>query len=104
MAMKGPGRGISWEAVWMGASDLFLAGARFPLDQHRRRRLGDMADELEDLEHARVLAQDIAERVRLVDLLLQGIDLVESRVRARAAPLHDQTGRCSGSGGLVRKS
>ena len=48
--MNGPGR-------------LFLARTRFPLDQHRRGRAGDVADEFKDRVHLRILAEDVVERV-----------------------------------------
>ena len=43
--------------------DRLLAGAAFPLDQHRAAQAGDFLRQLEDVLHPRALADDVAEVV-----------------------------------------
>ena len=44
-----------------GPGHLLLAGAGLALDQHGRRGVGDVGDQLEDRVHPRVLAEDVVE-------------------------------------------
>ena len=53
-----------------------FAGARFAFDQHRRVRLGQIANQFEHSMHSRILAQDVVERISAIDLLAQTGDLV----------------------------
>ncbi len=68
--------------------DLFLAGAGLALDEHGRAGLGDVADQLEDRVHARALADDVVERVALLQLLAQVHDLVLQAALAQHALDH----------------
>ena len=59
-----------------GPGDLLLAGAGLAADQDGRGRVGDLADELEDVVHLRALAQHVLERVPALELAAQGGHLV----------------------------
>ena len=58
------------------AGDLFLAGPSFANDQDRRVGLGDVADQVEDVEHPRRLGEDILEGVPRLQLLAEHQDFV----------------------------
>ena len=56
--------------------DQLLARAGLALDQDRALGPGDVPDQLEDLVHLRVLADDVVEAVILLELLAEPQDLV----------------------------
>ena len=72
-----------------GPGHLLLARARLALDQDRGRGVCQVADQLEDLVHLRVLAQDVVEAEMRLQLLAQVNDLVLQRAFAHG-PFHDQ--------------
>ena len=85
-----------------GPRHLLLAGARLAEDEHGRRGVGDVPDQLEHVVHPRALAQHVLERVPVAELAAQGGHLVLERPLPQG-PL-DQEAECCGSAGLVRKS
>src|SRR5262249_18267522 len=56
--------------------DLLLARARLAFDQHRGRRVREIADQFEDAVHLRILADDIEETEALFELGAEVVDLV----------------------------
>ncbi len=72
-----------------GARDQLFAGARFAEDQHGADRLGDVADQLEDVAHPRALAEDAVERRLFVQLPAKRGDFVFERPLAQR-PLHHE--------------
>jgi hypothetical protein len=55
------GSARAWRVVVDGVGDQLLAGTGFAADQHCRRPLGDHADLLEDAQHGRRMANEVAE-------------------------------------------
>ena len=72
-----------------GPRHQLFAGSGLADDQDRADRLGDVADQLEDVVHPRALAQDVVKLELLVQLLAQGRDLVLQRPLAQRT-LDDQ--------------
>ena len=71
-------------------SHLLLAGAGLALDQHSRVGVADVADQLEDGVHPRVLAQHVVEGKLGLQLGAQVGDLF-LEVALPQSPLHDQS-------------
>ena len=72
-----------------GLGDQLLAGAGLALDQDGALGPGDVADQLEDAVHLRVLADDVVEAVALLELLAEPQDLVLKRPLLQR-PVHHQ--------------
>jgi len=54
-----------------GARYQFFAGSAFSLDEHRALQARDVPDQMEDLLHPRVLADDVLQAVPTVEFLLE---------------------------------
>ena len=85
-----------------GTGDHLLAGARLALDEHGRVAVGQVADQLEDCQHGRTLAENVVERVAVLQLAAQRSYLVLKRALAQGAL--DHHAELSRSIGLGRKS
>ena len=79
---EGPGALIAG-GFMDGLRDHLLAGARFSHDQHRRHCLRHLADQVEDIDHAAALAEDVVERIPFANLLPQRGDFVLERPLAQ---------------------
>ena len=72
-----------------GARDQLLPGAALALDEHRASQAGDVADELEDLLHPGMLADDVVAAV-LAGQLLAKDAVLALQVLDLDDPLHQQ--------------
>ena len=70
--------------------DQLLAGAGLPLDQDRALGPRDVPDQLEDLVHPRVLADDVVEAVVLLELLAELEAPRPASARFFERPVHDE--------------